>query len=213
VEAASAPTQAGSAPPISTRARELSGDKAKRIIEAMRVCVAARGIAGATFDQVAREAGVSRGLLYYYFATKERLLVEAVRRESDVRIDRLEEAMAEATSADGVLAALVQTFEDFLGEGPTAAVMIYELLTVGQRNEEIASEVAEFSRRARSHMAELLQAKSEAGVIALRADAGTVATFLFVLADGVTMRRVSEPDLGIAPVMDQAISAARALLS
>ena len=73
--------------------RELSTARATRIVEAMRISVAARGIAGSTFDHVAREAGVSRGLLHYYFGTKERLLVEVVRRESDVRIERLEEAI------------------------------------------------------------------------------------------------------------------------
>jgi AcrR family transcriptional regulator len=41
-----------------------------RIVDAMRRSVAARGAAGATFDHVAREAGVSRGLLHYHFGTK-----------------------------------------------------------------------------------------------------------------------------------------------
>ena len=36
----------------------------------MRTSVGARGAAGATFDVVAREAGVSRGLLHYYFGTE-----------------------------------------------------------------------------------------------------------------------------------------------
>ena len=48
----------------------------------MRTSVATRGIAGSTFDAVAGEAGVSRGLLHYYFGTKERLLIEVVRREA-----------------------------------------------------------------------------------------------------------------------------------
>ena len=56
--------------------RELSGEKATRIVEAMRSSVARRGISGSTFEHVAREAGVSRGLLHYYFGTKEALLVE-----------------------------------------------------------------------------------------------------------------------------------------
>ena len=60
----------------------------------MRASVAARGIAGSTFDHVAREAGVSRGLLHYYFGTKERLLVEVVRRECEVRGELLEQAVA-----------------------------------------------------------------------------------------------------------------------
>src|SRR5436305_14554096 len=100
------------------RARELASDRAARIVEAMRASVTARGIAGSTFDHVAREAGVSRGLLHYYFGTKERLLVEVVRRECDVRKRRLEAALDGAGSADDVLDALVRSFQDFLGEGP-----------------------------------------------------------------------------------------------
>ena len=71
--------------------RPLESDKAKRIVDAMRESVAARGAAGSTFDHVAREAGVSRGLLHYYFATKERLLAEVVRHDTDVRMTLLVE--------------------------------------------------------------------------------------------------------------------------
>ncbi len=192
--------------------RELPTDKAARIVEAMRVAVAARGTAGATFDVVAREAGVSRGLLHYYFATKERLLIEVVRRECEVRIERLEDAIAGAESAEDVLAALVSSFEDFLGEGPAPAVMFFEMMMLGQRNDEIAAELAELARRIRTHMADALRAKGRAGVLELRADADAVATFLFALADGITIRRLSEPDFDIAPVVEQAVLAVRAVL-
>ena len=52
----------------------------------MRRSVAARGAAGSTFDQVAREAGVSRGLLHYHFGTKEKLLAEVVKRDAEIRM-------------------------------------------------------------------------------------------------------------------------------
>ena len=45
--------------------RELSGEKAQRIVDAMRASVGLRGTTDSTFDHVAREAGVSRGLLHY----------------------------------------------------------------------------------------------------------------------------------------------------
>ena len=63
-----------------------------------------RGATGATFDHVAREAGVSRGLLHYYFGTKERLLVEVVRRDCDLRMERLSATAAGADSADALSA-------------------------------------------------------------------------------------------------------------
>jgi AcrR family transcriptional regulator len=193
--------------------RELAGDKATRIVEAMRTSVATRGIAGSTFDQVARAAGVSRGLLHYYFGTKERLLVEVVRRECDVRIEQLELQIASATSAEDVVAALVESFEDFLREPPADVAIVYELMTLAQRNDDIASELAELGRRTRSHLAQALRSADEAGILQLRAEADVVATFLFVLADGVAVRRLSEPDLDIAPASELVVAAGRAVLT
>ena len=195
-----------------TQTRELSGDKAARIVEAMRASVAARGIAGSTFDHVAGEAGVSRGLLHYYFGTKEQLLIEAVRREADIRTERLEEAIEASSDAEDVLDALVRSFEDWLGDGP-APVMIFEMLTLAQRNEEIAAELALLGRRTRSHLADALERKRAGGVLSLRVDPELAAMFLFALADGVVVRRLSEPELDLGPLIEQGIIAARAVLT
>jgi AcrR family transcriptional regulator len=191
----------------------LPNDKAVRIVEAMRASVASRGFAGSTFDHVAREAGVSRGLLHYYFGTKERLLVEVVRRECQVRGELLDQAVAGAGGADDLIDALVRSFEDVLSEGSSEVVMFYELLTLAQRNAGIAAELAELARTLRLTLAEALRTGSDAGVFELRADPGDVATFLLALADGVMMRRMSEPDLDARRLMDQAVAAARALLA
>src|SRR5919206_2922124 len=96
--------------------RKLEGDKAQRIIAAMRASVGTRGAAGSTFDHVAREAGVSRGLLHYYFGSKERLLVEVVRHDCEVRIKAMEERLARADSVEAIVQALVHGLEEFLGD-------------------------------------------------------------------------------------------------
>lgn len=195
-----------------THRRELPGNKATRIVDAMRTSVAARGIAGSTFDHVAGEAGVSRGLLHYYFGTKERLLVEVVRRECELRTARLEQAIEAAGDAEDVLDALVRSFEDWLGGGPIP-VMLYEMLTLAQRNDEIAAELAVLGRRTRAHLGEALERKRAAGVLALRVEPELAAMFLFALADGVLVRRLSEPDIDLSPLIEQGIIAARAVLS
>jgi AcrR family transcriptional regulator len=193
--------------------RELSRDKASLIVEAMRASVAARGIAGSTFDHVAREAGVSRGLLHYYFGTKERLLVEVVRREWEVTREGLERTVGAADTVEAVLSALVESFEEFIGEGPSTVVTFYEILALGQRNEGIAAELQELGRQTREHLAGLLRQKDDAGVLTLRSDAEATAGFVLALADGLTVRLLCEPELQIAPMLDLAVQAARALLS
>lgn len=69
--------------------QDLTNDKAARIVVSMRKCVANYGAAGATFDHVAGEAGVSRGLLHYYFGSKEKLLIEVVRMETERLVETI----------------------------------------------------------------------------------------------------------------------------
>src|SRR5206468_10966303 len=90
-----------------TAERRLDSDKAQRIVAAMRESVGRRGAAASTFDHVAQEAGVSRGLLHYYFGSKERLLVAVVRHDSEIRMQRLEEALGRAESVEAIVEVLV----------------------------------------------------------------------------------------------------------
>lgn len=193
-------------------APDLPTDKATRIVEAMRASVAEHGIAGSTFDRVARVAGVSRGLLHYHFGTKERLLVEVVRRESDLRGRLLDEAVAAAAGADQLIDALVRNLKEVLGAGRSEVVTFYELLTLGQRNPEIAAELAQLARAMRTRLAAALRARSETGAFSLRSDPDDVAALLLALADGVAIRRLAEPSLDIGPLIDLAVAAARAQL-
>ena len=192
--------------------KRLDSDKAKRIVQAMRTSVGRRGAAASTFDHVAQEAGVSRGLLHYYFGTKERLLVEVVRHDSDVRLRRLEESLASADSVDAIVEALVTQLKDYVGEDPAAHALIYELFSVSRRNDEVREELAQLYRRVRSQVAEVLRAKEAAGVVRLRGDADSVASILFALGDGLELQLVSDPDWDSTETFRTGIETARFLL-
>jgi AcrR family transcriptional regulator len=171
----------------------LEGDKAQRIIAAMRASVAKRGAAGSTFDHVAREAGVSRGLLHYYFGSKERLFVEVVRHDCEARIDAMDERIARAGSADEIVQALVAGLEEFIEDEPGTQAVIYEMLSASRRSEELRAELAKLYRRWRAHLAESLRAKERDGVIRLQADPESVASILFALGDGFGIQVISDP--------------------
>jgi AcrR family transcriptional regulator len=193
--------------------RELSGEKASRIVEAMRSSVARRGISGSTFEHVAREAGVSRGLLHYYFGTKERLLVEVVRRDAEHRIARLDEPLGKARSADEILEALVANLEDSIQNDPGFWVLLFDLFTAGRRNPEIQREVGELFNRTRDHVVEIFEAKQREGVLKLRSDPNSVVGILFALADGVALQVLADPGRDHAEVIAAGTLAARHLLT
>src|ERR687893_1979247 len=105
--------------------RRVDSEKARRIVAAMRSSVGARGAAASTFDQVAREAGVSRGLLHYYFGSKEQLLVEVVRHDCEERIAAMDARIERARDAEEIVAALVRGLEDFIEGEPGSPAVIY----------------------------------------------------------------------------------------
>jgi len=193
--------------------RELSGEKAQRIVEAMRSSVARRGISGSTFEHVAREAGVSRGLLHYYFGTKEALLVEVVRRDTEHRIARLDEPLGRAGSADEILQILVADLEDSIQNDPGFWLLLFELFNAGRRNPDIQREVGELFNRTRAHVADIFRTKVSEGVLSPRADVDAIVGFLFAIADGLALQILSDPERDHTDVIAAGTEAARHLLA
>jgi AcrR family transcriptional regulator len=184
-----------------------------RIVEAMRRSVAARGAAGSTFDQVAREAGVSRGLLHYHFGTKEKLLAEVVRRDAEIRLEHLGTELAGAGTVAEVIDVLVHSLEDLVERDPGFVALMFELFTSGRQNPEIAAEFAALQRATRTHVARLLAARERERVIRLTDDPEAVAAVLLSLADGLALRLLGEPEHDHRATLDAATAAARALIA
>ncbi|HEX7293625.1 MAG TPA: TetR/AcrR family transcriptional regulator [Solirubrobacterales bacterium] len=195
-----------------TTERELSGEKAQRIVDAMRDSVATRGAAASTFEHVAREAGVSRGLLHYYFGTKERLLVEVVRRDAEIRVARLDEPLGRAKTVDDVLDVLVNSLTELIEKEPGFFLLLYELFSAGRRNPEIQHEVGQLFERTRSHVAEVLKAKEREGVLNLRFDAEAIVSYLFALGDGFALQALSDPSREVDSALAAGVASARYLL-
>jgi len=190
----------------------VDGEKARRIIAAMRASVALRGVAGSTFDHVARDAGVSRGLLHYYFGTKERLLIEVVRHEADLRMAELDEQLASAETAADFIELLRGTLERMVREDTEFLTLMFEFFTMSRRNAEIAAEFAGLVRRTRESVAAVLRAKAADGVLQLRAEPEAVAEILTGLGDGLALRMLGEPGRDHRATVEAGVLAVRALI-
>ncbi|MBK9081673.1 MAG: TetR/AcrR family transcriptional regulator [Rhizobiales bacterium] len=63
--------------------------KRRQILDGARAVFMARGFDGASMNDVAREAGVSKGTLYVYFASKEALFEALIRQDKQTQAERL----------------------------------------------------------------------------------------------------------------------------
>jgi AcrR family transcriptional regulator len=190
----------------------LSGEKAQRIVDAMRASVAVRGIAGSTFDHVARDAGVSRGLLHYYFGSKERLLAEVVKRDTELRMASLDGQLAAASSAEDFIAMLRDTLEAMIRDDTEFLTLSFEVFTLSRRNPDIAAEFGELVRRTRERVAAVLSTKQAEGVLELRAEPEAIAEVLFGLGDGLALRILAEPGRDHRATVDAGTMAVAALI-
>ena len=96
-----------------------------------------KGYAGARVEEVARRAGVSKGLLYRYFETKQDLFKAVVRSVVIQRIDTLLDAVerTDLDSADFMRGPLLQFLQQV--PGSPVAIVIRLLIAEGHRHPDL----------------------------------------------------------------------------
>ncbi|HBH06160.1 MAG TPA: hypothetical protein DDX92_06130 [Flavobacteriales bacterium] len=83
------------------------------------------GFSGATMRQVSDAAGVNKGLLHYYFKTKENLFVEVFRRTvGSFYLDVQGMLQDEQMSTDDKIGSLVDRYFDMLSSNPKLPVFL-----------------------------------------------------------------------------------------
>ncbi len=197
----------------STRERVLSSDKARRIVEATRDSVAEVGIAGSTFERVSAKAGVSRGLLHYYFGSKERLLVEVIRRDTEIRIETLGAELETSATVDELIMAFFGAFQRTMSAERGYVYMVSELFVAGRHSEELTRELGELYRTARVAFAEILERKEAEGVISLRYGADAVLAYLFAAGDGGAVQALTDPSFDPTASVEVSYGVSRFLLT
>ena len=112
-------------------------DRPAEITAAAFATFAEKGYANARVEEVARRAGVSKGLLYLYFKTKEELFKAVVRSVVLPRVDALLEQIAdERQSAEAFLRGPLRQFMQRLPGSPLA-VVVKLMLTEGARHPDL----------------------------------------------------------------------------
>jgi hypothetical protein len=140
-------------------------------------------------------------------------VVEAVRRDCELRMELLERQLSTAQTADDFIDLMAQNLQETVREDPDFVTLVFELFTLSRRNEEIAAEFAGLMRRTREQVADMLAVAQREGVLHLHAEPEAVAETLFSLADGLALRMLAEPGRDFTATVNAGIACARALLT
>ena len=112
-------------------------DRPQEITEAAFSVFAEKGYAAARVEEVAQRAGVSKGLLYLYFRTKEELFKAVVKSVVERRLDALLQAVetTDLSAEEFIRGPLL----DFMKRVPGSpiAIVIRLLISEGQRHPDL----------------------------------------------------------------------------
>jgi AcrR family transcriptional regulator len=166
--------------------QETPRTESSRVDEILRAAcrvVVSEGAHALRIGNVAREAGVSRTLVHYYFTTRQELLRAAFAYAEERRVAALERELAEIpTGAARAERALLRSVEPELAEAPALWNEVWSSL---RDDAELRPLVQRCYRLWAERIVALLEEGKEDGSVAATVDAGAAGWRLAATADGL----------------------------
>jgi AcrR family transcriptional regulator len=137
-------------------------DRREQIIDAAMRVFAQKGFIRATNKDIAREAGITPGLIYYYFESKEALLTAILETRSPFQLVASLPPEVFELPPEFLLRMLVQRVLDII-ESEQFVQLLRMLLPEVVHNPEIAQVPASFFQRVVSFLSKYLETQVEKG--------------------------------------------------
>jgi AcrR family transcriptional regulator len=147
------------------------------LLRAVPRTVARSGFRGLTYRALAKEAGVTYGLISYHFGSREALIEDAARLAVDEAISK-SELLPESGKVEDFASGLTRLLE----EDRDAQVFQFDLVGEALRNETLREPLAELYRH---YVAAVEEALHEFGVD----DDPALARIVFAALDGITLQQ------------------------
>jgi AcrR family transcriptional regulator len=182
-----------------TRAEQNERNRAL-VLEAARRVFLARGYHAATVEEIADEAGFSRGVVYSRFGTKADMFLALL-------TDRIAERAAQNAAAAGQLAGaglsdLHELARQAEAASPGWRLLVTEFRVHAARDPELSDRYAAVHAATVDRLASAVSSAAERSSHVLKVPAGQVAELLLAVETGLALEQVANPgavDLGQLP--------------
>ena len=150
------------------------------------------GFAGASIGEVARRAGVSKGVVTYHFRTKDDLLRQVVGSLYEHAGDRIAERVTAADSVMDALLGYIETNLAFVAERAEHVRAVMEVVANLRRPDGQPALTAADADPVTAHLRELIERGQASGELA-EVDAGVLATVIRAAIDTAAARCATDP--------------------
>lgn len=172
-----------------------TGDTRERILAAAGRVFARKGYLAASLDQVAQDAGMTKGAIYWHFRSKSDLFFALLDTRFRLHTEPLSAEVQRAAAAGdpkGAITAILQDILRRLREDEDWPRLYLEFM--GQaRDAEVRARLARYYDESWSLAALLIEHMKQAGVYPPDIDARSLAVFWSALVDGLLLSWLANP--------------------
>lgn len=165
-----------------------TADRRAALAQAALEVLSESGYARTGLRDIAQRSSYSHGVLHYYFTDKSALILEAIRLFKTTCISRYDDALAGATTPDGVLAALGERLTHSVEVDGRAHRLWYDVRTQGWLGAVDGAELAAIDALLEAMVLRFLDAYARLAGVRLQVE-GTTA---YALVDGLFQRALQE---------------------
>ncbi len=174
----------------------------EQILSAAAACFARKGFHQATMDDICREADLSPGAVYRYYAGKEEI-IQAMGEESLRRDLPLIESLGGQQDTRHVLDELASFFFGYLDDAELCVLEI-ELWGEAMHNPRVREIQARHFERYQSALGEIVSGAQARGDINPSLDCRAVTQVLISFFEGLLLQKRMNPDLDVARYVEAA---------
>lgn len=160
----------------------------KQLLNAAKEVIINDGLEAATLRNIAREAGVTTGMISHYFRDKSDIVVSCFETVSEDWLRTAKTTIAEAASTEQKLLALTQLCLPLSADDRKAWCIWTEMWTHAGRNADLTRTMLAVDSIWESMVFEILVEGKEAGLVDARVNVAREASILVRLADGLSLR-------------------------
>ncbi|HET8538181.1 MAG TPA: TetR family transcriptional regulator [Solirubrobacteraceae bacterium] len=165
-----------------------------RLMEAAGKVFACRGLERATVDEVAGEAGYTKGAFYANFESKEALFLAMLDERFAERLEEIDRVLDSGATVTEQARMAGQEFNDHLAGNPEWSRLFFEFAVQALRDERFRAELVARQRALRERIAAGFRNHSEALGAEPPLPAELVAAMTYAMADGFALARLLEPE-------------------
>jgi AcrR family transcriptional regulator len=163
------------------------------LLEAAARVFARRGLVQASVDEVAADAGFTKGAVYANFGSKEELFLAMLDVRFAKRLAEMDRALSTDEPPEAQARAAGRDFVDYLSGDPEWARLFFEAALYAARDEAFREKLQSRYRAMRERMAQRLQERTEAGGFDPGVPFDQLAAMIFAMANGVAFERFVDP--------------------